>query len=245
MLLPWLDAHDRTAQAEALRSTSMAALVREEVLGLILDGTLQPGQRINEPDMAQRLGVSRVPVREALRELHSSGLVVTRKHAGVFVREPDAAELRELYDIRAMFDSHAGRAAAALPAAQRRALHATLRDTIATMADAARRHAVAEYYRANLQFHWALVEVGGNTSLTQLYQGVVQRVHLARLRNLARVEGMQASIAEHRAIAAAVRAGRVDEAGALMDAHVRGAFTRLEQPAEPAPRPARPRARTS
>src|SRR5205809_7332697 len=120
-MLPWLTESSADRFSD-VRDTTLAKLVRDDMLGLILKGVLAPGQRINEPDVAARLRVSRVPVREALRELESSGLVEARKHAGVFVRILDAKEIADLYDLRAVLDGHAGRRAAGLPDARRKAL---------------------------------------------------------------------------------------------------------------------------
>jgi DNA-binding GntR family transcriptional regulator len=132
------------------------------MLGMILRGELQARQRINEPDMAARLGVSRVPVREALRELESTGLVVARKHAGVFVREPTADEVRDLYEMRGLLDGFAGRRAAHLPMNPRASLCRPLDASIAAMKAAFAAHDVQRYYRENLRFHWAIVEAAGN-----------------------------------------------------------------------------------
>ena len=98
-MLPWLS-DPPSDHLSTVRDIPLAKLVRDDMLAMILRGELQTGQRINEPDIAARLGISRVPVREALRELESTGLVVARKHAGVFVRAPDAEEVRDLYEMR-------------------------------------------------------------------------------------------------------------------------------------------------
>ena len=120
-LLPWLT-ESSAARFNDVRDTSLSALVRDDMLALILKGVLVPGQRINEPDVASRLQVSRVPVREALRELESSGLVISRKYSGVFVRQLEAGEIRDLYQMRGLLDGFAGRCAARLPAEPREAL---------------------------------------------------------------------------------------------------------------------------
>ena len=134
-----------------VRDMPLAKLVRDDMLAMILRGELPTGQRINEPDIAARLGVSRVPVREALRELESTGLVVARKHAGVFVREPDAEEVRDLYEMRGLLDGFAGRRAARLDDAARIALADALDASIAAMNAAFAAHDVQRYYRENLQ----------------------------------------------------------------------------------------------
>lgn len=226
-MLPWNLDHPSSPIA-AVRDLSLAKVVRADILGLILRGDLAPGSRINEPDVAERLGVSRVPVREALRELEATGLVVSRKNVGAFVRELAPREVAELYELRAVLDGHAGSRAAALAEGPRRALSRTLDAATAAMRKAARRRDVAGYYAENLRFHWAIVEAAGNEKLLEAYRGIVQQLHLWRLRNLAQPVGMAASIAEHEAIARAIREGDPAQSGRLLADHVGAARDRLE-----------------
>jgi DNA-binding GntR family transcriptional regulator len=225
-MLPWLT-ENPSEQFATVRDTSLAKLVRDDMLALILKGVLVAGQRINEPDVASRLQVSRVPVREALRELESSGLVVSRKHSGVFVRQLDAAEIRDLYEMRGLLDGFAGRRAARLAAGPLQALLGQLDASVAAMTEAFASHEVQRYYSENLHFHWAIVESAGNRQLLESYRGVVQKLHLARLQNLSQDVGMKASIAEHQQIVAALRAGDPARCEALMSDHVGDAYERL------------------
>ena len=225
-ILPWLT-ESSTDRLSDVRDTSLAKLVRDDMLALILKGVLIPGQRINEPDVASRLGVSRVPVREALRELESSGLVVARKHSGVFVRQLAAPEIRDLYQMRGLLDGFAGRQTAQLPEAEKAALLALLGDSVDAMQDAASRLNVQRYYGENLRFHWAIVAATGNRTLTETYRGIVQKLHLSRLKNLSHDVGMQASIAEHREIVQALSQGDPVRCEALLSSHVGVAFERL------------------
>jgi DNA-binding GntR family transcriptional regulator len=225
-MLPWLT-ESSAARFNDVRDTSLCKLVRDDMLALILKGVLKPGQRINEPDVASRLQVSRVPVREALRELESSGLVVSRKHSGVFVRELDAAEIRDLYQLRALLDGFSGRCAAGLPAAKREPLLALLDDAVQAMRQAASDLDVQRYYAENLRFHWAIVESVGNRQLSDSYRGIVQKLHLSRLKNLAQDIGMQASVAEHVELVQALRNADAARCEALMAHHVGDAYERL------------------
>ena len=225
-MLPWLP-ETAPDHLSTLRDVPLAKLVRDDMLAMILRGELLPGQRINEPDVATRLGISRVPVREALRELESTGLVVARKHAGVFVREPSAEEVRDLYEMRSLLDGFAGRSAARLPAAPRIALADALDASIEAMNVAAAAHDVQRYYGENLRFHWAIVEAAGNHALANTYRGVVQKLHLSRLKNLSHDTGMRASIKEHVAIARALRKGDAARCEELMASHVGDAYLRL------------------
>ena len=96
------------------------------------------------------------------------------------------------------------------------------------MRKAARRHDVPAYYAENLRFHWAIVEAAGNDKLSDTYRGIVQQLHLWRLKNLAQPVGMAASIAEHDAIATAIREADPARAGRLLADHVGAARQRLE-----------------
>lgn len=229
-MLPW-NSKPSFSLLSDVRDTSLSKLVRDELMGLILGGAIKPGQRINEPDIASRLKVSRVPVREALRELTSSGLVVSRKHSGVFVRELDAEEVRDLYELRSLLDSYAGRRAALLNASDRQELLADLDASIEAMRAAAVDHDVQRYYAENLRFHWAIVEAVGNLPLAETYRGVIQKLHLARLKNLSRGVSMQASIVEHQEIVQALRCAQTAKDAArceqLLARHVDGALSRL------------------
>ncbi|MCW5220565.1 GntR family transcriptional regulator [Verminephrobacter aporrectodeae] len=227
-MLPWL-AEPASDHLSTVRDTPLAKLVRDDMLAMILRGELQPGERINEPDVASRLGVSRVPVREALRELEGTGLVIARKHAGVFVREPTAGEVRDLYEMRGLLDGFAGRRAARLEDAARTALANLLDASITAMDTASDAHDVQRYYRENLRFHWAIVEAADNHALAETYRTVVQKLHLSRLRNLAQDMGMRASIAEHTRIARALRKGDVARCEDLMARHVSDAYDRLQR----------------
>jgi DNA-binding GntR family transcriptional regulator len=227
-MLPWeTSAEPDHALAATVRATSLGKLVRDDVLGMILRGEIQPGQRINEPDVAARLGVSRVPVREALRELESSGLVEARKHSGVFVRKLGVDEIRNLYEMRALLDGFAGRRAASLPAGQRQRLAQALDASVSRMQDAAQAEQVSAYYSENLRFHWMLVEAAGNPALAETYRNIIQKLHLSRLTNLSHGLGMQASVADHREIAAALRAGDAGRCERLLADHVERAHERL------------------
>jgi DNA-binding GntR family transcriptional regulator len=233
-MIPWLT-ESSSDRFNDVRDTSLAKLVRDDMLGLILKGVLIPGQRINEPDVAARLGVSRVPVREALRELESSGLVVARKHAGVFVRQLAAPEIRDLYQMRALLDGFAGSQVAQRPGTDNVALLRVLDDTIEAMQNAARQHDVQRYYGENLRFHWAIVEAAGNQSMTETYRGIVQKLHVSRLKNLANDASMQDSINKHMEIARALRKGDPERSNKLLTEHVHDAHSRLTSPSPPEP----------
>ena len=93
-------------------------LVQKELERMILAGELGVGAKLNEVALAERLGVSRGPVREAFRALEESGLVRQEKNRGVFVRQISVAEADEIFEVRAMFDEWAGRRVAQTASAE-------------------------------------------------------------------------------------------------------------------------------
>ena len=235
-MLPW-PAPTEPARLADLRDTPLVRIVRDEILGRIMRGELAPGSRINEPDVAERLGISRVPVREALRGLESSGLVVSRKNAGVFVRELSAGEVSELYEMRAVLDGYAGRKAAGLAPTPRRALLKVLDAATAAMRKAAKRPDIAAYYAENLRFHWAIVEAVGNGKFSDAYRDVVQQLHLWRIQNLSNGLAMAASVEEHEGILQALRAGDSARCEKLLSSHVTTAHGRIEKHLHKDPEP--------
>jgi DNA-binding GntR family transcriptional regulator len=225
-MFPW-PTEDASELIAGVRDTSLAKLVRDDMLAQILSGELGAGQRINEPDVAARLRVSRVPVREALRELESTGLVSARKNVGVFVRVLEPKEVSELYELRSVLDAHAGRRAAGLPEPARRRLVKELSGFVRAMTAHARKREVQAYYASNLAFHWAIVVAAESETLARTYRSIVQKLHLSRLKNLARDIGMQVSMIEHRQIVAAIVAGDAARAESSLASHVTAAHGRL------------------
>ncbi|MEO0792739.1 MAG: GntR family transcriptional regulator, partial [Pseudomonadota bacterium] len=84
----------------------------EVVQSEILEGLLQPGDRVKEASLAQRFGLSRTPVREALRRLETRGLLIHEPHRGMVVAKLDASAVGELYAMRGLLDGAAARLAA-------------------------------------------------------------------------------------------------------------------------------------
>lgn len=215
-----------------LKNTSLGKLVRDHLLSQIMTGKLQPGQALREPDLVEQLQVSRVPVREALRELESLGLVVSRKHSGVTIRELTAQEVHDLYQFRALMDSHAGRVATQLPAVQQRELICKLQSCIATMDEAIETDDTQAYYNANLQFHWLFIQYANNQEIAKCYREVIQKLHLARVKNLSSTEHRIRSNAEHKQIVCALQNSHASIDGPsrcteLLAHHVTNAHERL------------------
>jgi phosphonate utilization transcriptional regulator len=207
-----------------LRSESLSRLVAREVERMILAGELSPGERLNEGALAQRLQVSRGPVREALRGLERTGLVTSIVNRGVFVRKVSLTEALEAYEVRSALLSMVGRKLA-------RDVNTTLLDDLEAlwrdMSKAVEADDLATYYPLNVAFHHALVEGAANRRLLSIYESLVKELHLFRRRSLVEQGRMRESNAEHRAILDAIRAGDCNLAATLLECHVAHGRERL------------------
>jgi DNA-binding GntR family transcriptional regulator len=188
----------------ARRSNSLAAIVQQEVERMIVSGDLAAGERINAQHLATRLGVSRGPVREALRALERTGLVQSITNLGTFVRKVGIEEVSEMYDMRAVVFGFACGQLAERIATGQTAMLATL---VAEMDAAIAARNPSEYYRLNLRFHDLIMEFSGHKRAEQIYQAMVREAHLFRQRSLQPVASMRESNEEHAAIVAALRDG--------------------------------------
>jgi DNA-binding GntR family transcriptional regulator len=229
------------------RSNSLAAIVQREVERMIVSGDLAAGERINEQHLATRLGVSRGPVREALRALERTGLVQSITNLGTFVRKVGIEEVSEMYDMRAVvFGFACARLADRATDKQKKTLNALVEEMDAAIAAGDS----SEYYRLNLRFHDLVMEFSGHKRAEEIYQALVREAHLFRQRSLQPVASMQESNAEHAAIVAAVRAGDAAAARRESEDHHFGGKRRwlatlTPSDREPDPKDDKPRKRRS
>lgn len=207
----------RPTALDVMRTQSLTSLVQEEIDRQITTGELAAGQRINEIALAERLGISRGPIREACRALVQAGLLVAVRNRGVFVRQIGPAEMAEVYDVRAALDHMAGRTLAMRITPPQ---VAALKQLIRRMDQAAKRARISEYYPLNLEFHRRIIEYAGNRRLAEIYQALVKELHLGRRAGLVQGGGLHFSNEDHKKIVAALEARDPARAAALMEGHV-------------------------
>lgn len=221
-------------ELNVLLNSSLSEILGQELERLILSGELQPGERLNEIQLANRFGTSRGPIREASRVLASRGLVEIVPNRGVFVRQISLEEVSEIYELRAAVFGLVGRKLAQHPS---QALIAELRTQLDEM-DRAETD-LAAYYPLNLGFHAKLVHASGNAILVEEYQKLVGKLYLCRVRGLTHSGSMHASNAEHRAMVDAIEAGEPLRAQEAFFQHVEHARLRfLSARDNPSPNPA-------
>lgn len=221
---------------QLVQANSLPGLVQAEIEQLILRGELAIGQRVNESDLALRFGMSRGPIREALRALEESRLVRSEKNRGVFVREVSVREADEIYDVREALDQLIGQRVA------ERATPDQLRDMRAVVAEMDAATSIQDircYHALNLKFHDMLVEFAGNARLTETYRLLTKGLLLFRLRGLQDGGGFSVSNTEHKAVVEAVAARDSARAGRLLRRHAVESRARMHKAAAVAATPRR------
>ena len=187
-----------------LQTRSLSSALEGLIEGLIFGGELTVGDRINEAQLAGRLGISRSPIREALRALEASGIVEVKPNRGVFVRRLDTDEALQVYGVRAALFGYAGQLLAETAGDVERNRLLSLQEA---MTVAAEDHSFEAYFPLNFAFHDFIVEATGNTVLAAQYRALVKQLRLFRARNLMFGDTLAISNREHAAIVAAICAG--------------------------------------
>lgn len=192
---------DMRETLQKLRQRSLAGEVRDEIERMILHGEIQAGERLNEIGLAEQLGVSRSPVREASRSLEQDGLVTTVANQGAYVRKLSLEDALELYDLRAMIAGHLCASAAERATTEAKS---ELRRSVDRMDRAIADGDQDRYIELNFAFHDRIAVASGATRSRALYTSLGKEVRLLRLRVLTGTVSLTLSNAEHDRIVSAV-----------------------------------------
>ncbi|WP_170336097.1 FCD domain-containing protein [Ruegeria arenilitoris] len=206
------------------RANTITSIAVDAIEEMIVSGELVAGDRINESTLAERLGISRGPIREACRSLEQAGLLTSKVNRGMYVREVSLDEARDLYELRGAI---AGLAGELIVKRADDAEIAKLSGLVDQMQVAADKSNTADYYKLNLQFHDALVIAARNSSLEDTYRKIVNQLHLLRRRGLVQEGNLQVSNAEHKKIVAALIQRDASAANNALREHVSNGLTRL------------------
>jgi DNA-binding GntR family transcriptional regulator len=204
-------------ERNSLAAPALYEQVAERLRTRIFAHELEPGAWVDEQALAEEFGISRTPLREALKVLAAEGLVQLRPRRGCYVAALSEQDLDEIFPIMAMLEGRCAREATA------KATDTDLRRLEAIHADLERYAANGDpdhFFEANQAFHDALQDLAGNRWLKQLIEDTRQFIKLTR-RDSLNLEGrLKQSLTEHRAILAAVQRRDADEAGRLMHDHL-------------------------
>jgi DNA-binding GntR family transcriptional regulator len=201
-------------------------LVLDKLREAILSGRFQPGQRLIERELVEQLGVSRTPIREALRKLELEGLVITVPYKGPVVTLPTPEDARELYEVRAALE---GQATALLAARAQPQDLEQLEAHVRAAEEAVRAGDVRAVLAANNAFHDELARRCGNSLLESLINNLRNRIILLRVESLSLPGRPPRSVAEHREVLGHVRAHDPEGARRSMEAHILRAWEAARQ----------------
>ncbi|MCO7274890.1 MULTISPECIES: GntR family transcriptional regulator [Cellulosimicrobium] len=210
---------------EPVPTTALSDHIAERLRHMIIAGEVPAGSHLAEPRLAESFDVSRGPVRDALRQLESEGLVVTRRRK-VFAAGLTADDIVELYAIREAIEVLALRLAHQRADAADWAAALAALDTMRAAADDDR---YDDYARADLAFHSSFYALSGSRRLFDIWRQYEPTFAvLLQITNAEDID-LGPSFASHVAILETTRAGRVEEAVAEVQEHLLGARTRMVQ----------------
>ncbi len=206
-----------------MRTRQLGNEVYGRLRDMILRSQLRPGTRLLDRELAEELGVSRTPVREALTRLEQDGLVTNRAGKGYVVIDMDAKQIADLYDLREMLECHAVRLAA------ERATPEDLEQLAAVLVtlDAYRNvpEKRGEEIRTGLRVHELIARASGNAFLHETLVRLLDRMLAVIWMEMLYedTEAAEVTRREHAAFLTLIREKRADEAEALVRTHIRTA----------------------
>jgi len=197
--------------------TALYVEVTERLRSMIAGGVLSPGSWIDEQKLAEELGVSRTPFREAIRILASEGLLRIEPRRGCYVTELTEKDLDEIFPLMAMLEGRC-----AFEAAERAsdAQIQSLENLHNKLKGYAKDKKIDQYYATNREIHIAIQTLAGNEWLTHMVHDLSRILNLSRHRSLHHKGRIEESCAEHLAIFDALKKRDAQNAEQLMKLHI-------------------------
>jgi DNA-binding GntR family transcriptional regulator len=190
--------------------------VAEQLRTRILGHALAPGSWIDEQALCVQLGISRTPLREALKVLATEGLVTMKLRRGAYVTETSATDLAEVFHLLALLESDAAAVVAEQASdahlVELAALHQALENTVADR---------EAFFKANELFHWRLLQLANNRWREQMVADLRKVMKLNRHHSLLKEGRLLASLNEHRHLMKALLTRDADKTRRLMNEHIR------------------------
>lgn len=213
---------ENTANVETGKAATHAY---EKIRERILAGDLPGGHWLREADLASDIGVSRTPVREALRRLAAEGLVLYEPNRGMQVQSWRTEDLEEIFALRTLLEPWGCNLAATsgLADVDQLGALADAMDAVATK----RRPDFAELTELNNRFHTAILDASGNSRLSALVASVVRVPLVSQTFSLYSADALSRSLAHHHELVNALADGDADWAESVMRSHIRAAWSSL------------------
>ena len=203
-----------SAIAPDLKHQPISARIRDALLARILNGDYAPGERLVELQLAKEFGTSQAPVREALRDLESGGLVTIRPRRGSFVNDYHAKAQREIYQVRGVLEEAAARLAVPRLANNTHSLASHLEG----MREAARSSDIEAMVHHSVEFHRVIMRASGNELLLRMWEALHVEIHSRKTTMQPNID-LCAVAESHAPILAAVEAGDTELACRLSREH--------------------------
>lgn len=196
---------------------SLHEAVVDRLRDMVVEGEIPAGDRLNESHLAEQLGVSRTPIREAIKLLASEGLLDLAIGRGARVRTPPATEILALFEVISGLERQGAELAALRMQPQDLARLERLHARMAEHFAAGERHG---YFRLNQEIHELLVTFARNATLKALHETLIARARPGRYNALLSMERWREAMEEHEALMEALRRRDADSAGRIMARHV-------------------------
>jgi DNA-binding GntR family transcriptional regulator len=200
------------------RHQTLREKILETIRDAILKGSLKPGERVSEPDLAERFGISRTPIREAFRQLESEGYLVVVPRKGAVVASLSERDIEEFYAIKIILEGFAARMAADKLTEKEIERLESINERLHKIA---KDGDVKTFFRVHNEFHEVFIKAAGNDKLSEMINQLVMKFKRLRLASLSQPGRMVVSIEDHQDMIQAFR----DHDGNRADSLVRHAAT--------------------
>ncbi len=201
--------------ADILKRHLLRDQIRDHLLDRIGSGALAPGDRIVEARVCEELGVSSIPVREAIRELVTMGILAAATHKGAWVREVSLAETVEALQVKSALDALAAR----LAAPKLKGNCAELRRLYDNIKKAAQQRDFVAYQQCNQAFHRHILETAGNAALLRTWSSLAFEVRTRFIMDFLANGDVVGIAFEHEPIVEAFEEGKAERAAKLLASH--------------------------
>ena len=211
--------------AIAITNRSLHDQVASRIRDLIIEGTLEPGSRIDEAHLIDELGVSRTPFREALRTLAAEGLVIVRPSKGSIVRKLTGDEVFSMLEVLGNLEKLAGELAC--ERASDEEIEALI-DLHEHMMDCYRTRDRMPYYKMNQEFHSRLAELSKNETLQEMQANIQARLKRIRYIGNQEPESWAGAVADHEEMVRALKKRDGIALGEAMASHIKKTWDRVK-----------------
>jgi DNA-binding GntR family transcriptional regulator len=176
--------------------------ILETIREAILRGTLKAGEKVAEPELAERFGISRTPIREAFRQLESEGYLTVIPRKGAVVTSLSERDVEEFYAIKSILEGYAARIAATRLTDKEVERLEAINDRLGQLANDGD---VKTFFRVHNEFHELFIKAAGNIKLADLIGQLMMKFNRLRMASLSLPGRMEISVQEHRKIIQAFR----------------------------------------